>query len=195
MIIRKEVKLTLEASPLNSRGYAVPPDRWIQTASTLKGSPIHSDGSHPCARATPSGSMYLPSFYPQVVPTYGYWAWTPSASLSPTVCLHYRVIVDHHKIFSYGWKDGFTVWNLQKHHRLFNRKLEKVFFELLRNRTPDGWESERLSKSFKRKFVHDCETFWSEKGPFRSIVRLSLDGKPRGKSQIFAHTPWFCARF
>ena len=40
MIIRNLVTRTLKASTLNSRGYAVPPDRWIQTASTLKGSPV-----------------------------------------------------------------------------------------------------------------------------------------------------------
>ena len=38
------VEKTLKASPFNSRGYAVPPDRWIRVTSTLKGSPTHSDG-------------------------------------------------------------------------------------------------------------------------------------------------------
>ena len=40
MIIRILPYVTLKGSSLNSRGYAVPPDRWIQTASTLKGSPV-----------------------------------------------------------------------------------------------------------------------------------------------------------
>ena len=39
MIIRNQVTKTLKASPLNSRGYEVPPDRWIRAISTLKGSP------------------------------------------------------------------------------------------------------------------------------------------------------------
>ena len=72
---------------------------------------------------------------------------------------------------------------------------EKRGDELLRNRTPDRWESERMSKFFKRKFVHGFEAIWNEKGPFGSIVRVSLEGKPRGERPIFAHTTWFCARF
>ena len=67
--------------------------------------------------------------------------------------------------------------------------------ELLRNRTPDRWESGRMSRFFKRKFVHGFEAIWNENGPNGSIVRVSLEGKPRGKRPIFAHVIWFCARF
>jgi len=40
MIIRNRTTKTLEASPLNNRGCAVPPDRDKRGTSTLKGSPI-----------------------------------------------------------------------------------------------------------------------------------------------------------
>ena len=59
------VEKTLKASPLNSRRSERPADNKYWVITTLKGSPL-------CSRATPSGSMYLLSFYPQVVPTYGY---------------------------------------------------------------------------------------------------------------------------
>ena len=52
-----------------------------------------------------------------------------------------------------------------------------------------------MSKFFKIKLVHGFEAIWSEKDPFGSIVQPSRYEKPRGKSQIFAHAPWFCARF
>ena len=70
---RCTVEKTLKASPLNSRRSERPADITAEGTSTLKGSPV-SIG------ATPSGSLLPSTCYPQVVPTYGYWEETLSAS-------------------------------------------------------------------------------------------------------------------
>ena len=106
MIIRMYPRLTLKASPLNSRGSVRPTDRVRVVTSTLKGygfllgqankferasvlgrsssagllpkgrknggRPTHGRLSYQNREATPLGSMFLLSFYPQVVPTHGY---------------------------------------------------------------------------------------------------------------------------
>ena len=46
MIIRMYPQLTLKASPLNSRGSVRPTDRVREVTSTLKGSPIRTDGKN-----------------------------------------------------------------------------------------------------------------------------------------------------
>ena len=73
MIIHNQLTKTLKASPLNSRGYAVPPDKWMPTTSTLKGSPVLWGDSLIRKDGRPlQGRHHRVPDYPQVVPTYGY---------------------------------------------------------------------------------------------------------------------------
>ena len=46
MIIRMYPQLTQKASPLNSRGSVRPTDRTREVTSTLRGSPIRTDGKN-----------------------------------------------------------------------------------------------------------------------------------------------------
>ena len=92
MIIRKEVSMTLEASPVNSRGYKVPPDGWMDASGI--------DPNGVATTASMEGSM-LPTVSgskgradPRLLKGDAFSVWVGVGSI---ISPHYDLAVLHHE--------------------------------------------------------------------------------------------------